>query len=55
MDGNGVIHDSYYLYFKYNDTEKKFSVNRSIYNKYKENEKGILIFKRNRFVDFVIK
>ncbi len=55
MDANNVITDNYFLIFQVNSESKKFKVRKTIYNQYEEHEKGILIFKRNRFVNFVLK
>ena len=52
--GNSVMYDDYYLIFDVKGELKKFKVNYIIYKQYKENEKGILSFKRKRFVNFVL-
>lgn len=52
MDANNVMYDDYYLIFETNGESKKFKVHKSIYKQYNENEKGILVFKRNRFMSF---
>lgn len=55
MDANNVMYEDYYLIFEVNGESKKFKVHKSIYKQYNENEKGILVFKRNRFVSFTLK
>lgn len=54
MDANNVMYDDYYLIFDVNGELKKFKVNYTIYKQYNENEKGTLLFKRKRFVNFVL-
>lgn len=54
MDVNNIINERYTLTFIVNDKTKKFDVSYFIYKKYNINDSGILIYKRNRFVDFVI-
>ncbi len=50
-----IINDDYILIFKVNDNKKIFAVSYDYYKKYNENDKGILVFKRNRFVDFEVR
>ncbi len=54
LDANNVVNVTYYLKFDINGNIKNFNVNRREYKKYKEKEKGMLIFKRKRFVNFII-
>lgn len=49
-----VTSTDYVLIFELEGERKKFIVKRSIYKKYQENDKGLLVFKRNLFVDFII-
>lgn len=55
MDANNVMYDDYYLIFETNGVSKKFKVHKSVYKQYNDNEKGILVFKRNRFLNFILK
>lgn len=52
MDANNIMHTDYILVFDINGIKKKFIVPRRIYKQYKENQKGLLTYKRNRFVNF---
>lgn len=54
MDANNVIHTSYILIFDTDGNRRKFTVGYLTYKKYKENQKGTLIYKRKRFVDFIV-
>lgn len=49
------INDDNILIFKVNDNKKIFAVSYDYYKKYNENDKGRLVFKRNRFVDFKVR
>lgn len=53
VDANNIINTDYILTFDINGSLKKFSVNYSKYESYTENQKGVLTYKRNKFVDFV--
>lgn len=55
LEENGVVMESYILRFNFLDIVKYFSVSYRVYKKYNINDKGILIYKRNRFVDFKVK
>lgn len=55
MDSNNIINTNYELIFKTLTGKKSFSVNYSEYEKFNKNDEGELIFKRNRFVDFIVK
>lgn len=54
IDANQVMHTTYLLIFDIEGTTKKFHTSRKIYKQYEEQQKGILIYKRKRFVDFII-
>ena len=45
---------TYTLKFDVNGKIKKFRVRHSAYKKHNENQKGTLVFKRRRFVDFIV-
>ena len=53
VDANNMINTEYILFFDIFGKIKKFSVNYSKYESYTENQKGVLTYKRNKFVDFV--
>lgn len=54
INADNVVHDNYYLIFEIKRETKKFKVNHSIYKKYHKDATGILVFKRKRFIDFII-
>ena len=54
VDANNLMNDDFILTFDIGGKLKKFRVKHSIYKQYNENEKGILTFKRKRFVDFTV-
>lgn len=43
------------LFFAVKDKKKAFEVSYNKYMKYEVNQEGTLIYKRNKFVDFVSK
>ncbi|MBQ9700888.1 MAG: DUF2500 domain-containing protein [Lachnospiraceae bacterium] len=53
MDANHAMHTNCILYFDVLGETKKFIVRRSIYKMYVEGQRGTLVFKRKRFVDFI--
>lgn len=53
FDANYVVMDRYMLFFKVNGKSKTFEVSYDKYMEYEVNQKGILIYKRNKFVDFI--
>lgn len=55
INDDNIINDDYILIFRVNDNKKIFAVSYDYYKKYNENDKGILVFKRNRFVDFEVR
>ena len=55
IDANNVINVNYVLVFKTPMGKKSFSVKYSEYEKFNQNDEGDLVFKRNRFVDFIVK
>lgn len=46
--------ENYFFLLKIDDEEKKFLVSKEIYDKYKEKQKGKLVFKKTRFIDFIV-
>lgn len=54
IDSNNILTENYVLIFKINDKNKKLVVSYQTYQKYKINDKGILTYKRNKFLDFVV-
>lgn len=54
VDSNNILTENYVLIFKINDKNKKSAVSYQTYQKYKINDKGILTYKRNKFLDFVV-
>lgn len=54
VDSNNILTENYVLIFKINDKNKKLVVSYQTYQKYKINDKGILTYKRNKFLDFVV-
>ena len=54
VDSNTVIINSYIFTFEFDGKIKKFEVNYHIFNEFNENDEGILIYKRNKFVDFEV-
>lgn len=54
MNANNIIHKNYVLIFDVKGSRKKFNVNNRKYKQYKENQEGILVYKRKKFVDFII-
>lgn len=54
MDANNHIHTYYILHFNINGTNSKFNVSYGKYKKYTEGQYGHLIYKRKRFVDFIL-
>lgn len=55
IDANNIMTENYILVFKTKTKTKIFSVRPSQYKKYYKLDKGELIYKRNKFVDFVRK
>lgn len=55
IDANNIINVNYALVFKTPMGKKSFSVKYSEYEKFNQNDEGELVFKRNRFVDFIVK
>ncbi len=55
VDSNNILMENYVLIFKINDKTKKLVVPYQAYQKYKINDKGILTYKRNKFLDFIVK
>lgn len=55
IDANNIMIENYILVFKTGTKVKKFSVRPSQYKKYEKLDKGELIYKRNKFVDFIRK
>lgn len=55
IDANNIINVNYVLVFKTPMSKKSFSVKYSEYEKFNQNDEGELVFKRNRFVDFIVK
>lgn len=49
---DGIVNNNYILTFEFNDTIKHYSVKYSMYKKCNIEDKGILTYQRNRFVDF---
>lgn len=54
IDSNNILTENYVLIFKINDKNKKLTVSYQTYQKYKINDKGMLTYKRNKFLDFVV-
>ena len=54
FDSNNVMMENYILCFDIDGERKNFSVKYSLYQKYEVGDKGILLHKRNRFVDFEV-
>ena len=55
MDVNNYSNNTTYtLRFDVNGEIKKFRVRRKIYKKYSKNQEGILVFKRKKFIDFIV-
>ena len=54
IDSNNILTENYVLIFKINDKNEKLVVSYQTYQKYKINDKGILTYKRNKFLDFVV-
>lgn len=54
VDSNNILTENYVLIFKINDKNKKLVVSYQTYQKYKINDKGILTYKRNKLLDFVV-
>lgn len=54
IDSNNILTENYVLIFKINDKNKKLAVSYQNYQKYKINDKGILTYKRNKFLDFIV-
>ena len=55
MNSNNVINTTYELVFKTPKGQKSFSVDYNKYKSFDQNDEGKLIFKRNRFIDFIVK
>lgn len=55
VDSNNVVIDRYMLFFVVKDKKKAFEVSYNKYMEYEVNQEGTLIYKRNKFVDFVSK
>lgn len=55
IDTNNIINVNYVLVFKIPMGKKSFFVKYSEYEKFNQNDEGELVFKRNRFVDFIVK
>lgn len=55
VDSNNILMENYVLIFKINDKTKKLVVPYQTYQKYKINDNGILTYKRNKFLDFIVK
>lgn len=54
VDSNNVTIKSYIFIFEFDGKIKKFEVDYHIFNEFNENDEGILIYKRNKFVDFEV-
>lgn len=54
FDSNNVMMENYILCFDIDGEKKNFPVEYSLYKKYEVGSKGILLHKRNRFVDFKV-
>ncbi len=54
FDSNNVMMENYILCFDIDGERKNFSVKYSFYLKYEVGDKGILLHKRNCFVDFEV-
>lgn len=54
IDSNNILTENYVLIFKIDDKNKKLAVSYQTYQKYKINDKGILTYKRNKFLDFIV-
>lgn len=48
------IINSYIFTFEFDGKIKKFEVNHHIFNKFNENDEGIITYKRNKLVDFEV-
>lgn len=55
FDANNVMCESYVLSFIIQGKKKNFDVSYANYKKHEVNEKGTLVYKRNKFVDFIVK
>lgn len=55
IDSNNVINTIYELVFKTSTGKKSFSVDYNKYKQFNQNDEGELTYKRNRFVDFIVK
>lgn len=55
IDSNNTLIENYVLIFKIGDKTKKLVVSHQVYQKYKINDKGMLTYKRNKFLDFIVK
>lgn len=54
VDDNNMIQETHILYFEVNEKKKKFYVESNVYSRYRENQTGELVYKRNSFVDFIV-
>ena len=48
-----MIYEEYFLIFLIETQEKRFSVSYKTYKNFDINDKGILTYKRNKFVSFI--
>lgn len=53
IDANNMIYEEYFLIFLIETQEKRFSVSYKTYKNFDTNDKGILTYKRNKFVSFI--
>lgn len=54
FDANNIMHERYVLSFIVQGQKKKFDVSYNDYKKYEVNEKGILVYKRHKFVNLIV-
>lgn len=53
IDVNNMIYEEYFLIFLIETQEKRFSVSYKTYKNFDIFDKGILTYKRNKFVSFI--
>lgn len=53
IDANNMIYEEYFLIFLIETQEKRFSVSYKTYKNFDIFDKGILTYKRNKFVSFI--
>lgn len=54
VNANNVMTTSYTMYFNVNGNTIKFNVDHKTYKQFYEGQKGILVYKRKRFIDFIL-